>query len=294
MKSPNHPRPCDRLVRLAAALRAGLLAGTAMLLGPAFAGPQGASIDAPRMVQVAAGKKVDKKAEGRNAGKKSDQKPRKKSAATKEAKAKPGPLADFGQEDAPDDVVHTANWISSTRNNGRKPFVVIDKKMARLYVFDARGRLKSHTPILLGKAVGDESAPGVGDKPLSRIKEEEKTTPAGRFLARPGRNTRGEDIIWIDYAAAISMHRMRKVSEAERRAERMATSDVSDNRISNGCVNVPPDFYDRVLKPAAGKRRVYVYVLPETTTPQQVFGSADVPAGKDKGRKLAKAADAKG
>lgn len=196
----------------------------------------------------------------------------------KEARApeKPGPLADFGGKQAPGDVVHVANWVSRTHNAKKKAFVLIDKKQARLYVFAPDGKLKSDTPILLGKAVGDDSAPGIGNKPFKQIKEEEKTTPAGRFLARPARNNRGEDIIWIDYNASVSMHRLRKVAASERRADRMATEDASDNRISYGCVNVPASFYDKVLKPTVTKQGAYVYVLPETRTPQQQFGSFDV------------------
>ncbi|MBL0392788.1 L,D-transpeptidase [Ramlibacter monticola] len=191
-------------------------------------------------------------------------------------------MADFGDADAPADVVRVANWVSATRNQGKRAFVLIDKKNARLYVFDPRGKLKDHTPVLLGKAVGDDSAPGIGSKPLSQIKEEEKTTPAGRFLAAPGKNNHGEDIIWIDYKAAVSMHRLRRVSAEERRAERMATPESDDNRISNGCVNVPPDFYNSVLRPSVRKYGAYVYVLPETRTPEQLFGSLAVPSNQSK------------
>jgi len=197
----------------------------------------------------------------------------------KPARTAPGPLADFHGEAAPADVTHVANWVSYTRNNKKKAFVIIDKKQAQMYVFDPQGKLRSHSPVLVGKAVGDRSAPGVGNKPLAQLKEDEKTTPAGRFLAARGRNTRGDDIIWIDYQAAVSMHRMHSVSAAERRAERMASPDADDNRISNGCVNVPPQFFNSVLKPAVVKYGAFVYVLPETTTPQKLFGSFDVPAG---------------
>lgn len=281
-------------------LTAALLLAAAFLTAPAFAasaasgsptaGTKAAAAKkaAPKPAAKAAVAKPEVKAKAKAAGKvaKADTRPAAGKKAVKKAAAKaeaddptPGPLADFGKVDAPADVVHVANWVSHTRNHKKKAFVLIDKKQARLYVFDPKGKLKSAAPVLLGKAVGDHTAPGVGNKPLSQIKEEEKTTPAGRFLAHPGRNTSGEDIIWIDYNAAVSMHRLRKVSAAERRAERMATPDASDNRISNGCVNVPPSFYNSVLKPTVLKQGAYVYVLPETKTPQQLFGSFDV---KDK------------
>lgn len=294
MQAPLHSSP-TKPSPLAAALRAGLLLGAALLAAPGFGAPASPVAIAPAgFVQVA-----DKKAEGKARPAPAKAKAKKKTArpAGKDAKAaraavkgkqakgaaakkedlKPGPLADFGKAEAPLDVVHVANWVSYTRNAKKKAFVLIDKKNARLYVFDAQGKLRSHTPILLGEAVGDHTAPGIGNKPLSQIKPEEKTTPAGRFLARPGRNNRGEDIIWIDYNAAVSMHRMRKVSAEERRADRMATEDASDNRISYGCVNVPAGFYNSVLKPTVTRQGAFVYVLPETRSPQQLFGSFNVP-----------------
>jgi hypothetical protein len=262
-----------------------LVLGAALLVASAFHAPPvlAAGKSAEAAASAPAAKKTTKAAKPKAAAGKGSSKATaaanksgKKSARKAPEDLKPGPLADFGSASPPPDVEHVANWVSYTRNNKKKAFVLIDKKHARLYVFDPSGKLKSDAPVLLGKATGDDSAPGIGNKPLSQIKEEEKTTPAGRFLAQRGQNNHGEDIIWIDYHAAVSMHRMRKVSEAERRAERMATPEVEDNRISNGCVNVPPQFYNGVLRPTVTKYGAYVYVLPETRTPQQQFGSYDV------------------
>lgn len=185
-------------------------------------------------------------------------------------------LADFGDENPSPDARHVANWATYTRDAKGKSFVIIDKKFARVYVFSPEGKLVESTPALLGSAVGDDSAPGIGTKPLSQIKAHERTTPAGRFVAEPGMNLNGEDIVWIDYDAAVSMHRIRKVKASERRFERMATPTYKDNRISNGCVNLPVKFYENVLSPTVKKTGAIIYVLPETRTPQQVFGSFDV------------------
>jgi hypothetical protein len=172
-------------------------------------------------------------------------------------------------------VVHVANWVSYTRNNQKKAFVVIDKKNAQMYVFEPDGKLKNNATVLLGQAVADVLPPGTASKPISQLKLHEKATPAGRFLAKPGKNHKGEDVIWIDYNSAISLHRLRKVGK-ENRAERLASAELDDNRISNGCVNVPPAFYDSLLRPTVLKKGAYVYVLPETKAPQQLFGSFDV------------------
>ena len=161
-------------------------------------------------------------------------------------------------------VATLARAAVGARDNGNLPFAVIDKKGAQLYVFDAGGRLQASSTVLLGLAIGDESAPGIGTRKLSDIRPEERTTPAGRFVSEPGRNLQGDDIIWVDYDAAVSMHRVRTSNRAERRLERLASPTIADHRISYGCINVPAAFYDAHLKPALGDSRGIVYVLPET------------------------------
>ncbi|MDB5897171.1 MAG: hypothetical protein JWP41_773, partial [Ramlibacter sp.] len=185
-------------------------------------------------------------------------------------------LADFRGEEPSPDAQQVANWVAFTNNNQRRAFVIVDKKDARVYVFNPDGKLKESAPALLGSARGDDSFPGIGDKPLSQVRPEEKTTPAGRFVAEPGRNANNEDIVWVDYDAAVSMHRIRPLVAAERRLERLATLTVEDNRISFGCINLPVTFYENVLSPTVKKYGAFVYVLPEVKSLQEVFGSFDV------------------
>jgi hypothetical protein len=184
-------------------------------------------------------------------------------------------LADFNNEDPSPDVRQVANWVVYSKNAEKHAFVIVDKKDARVYVFAPDGRLKESAPALLGSAHGDHTVPGVGDKPLAQVKPEEKTTPAGRFVAEPGKNANGEDVVWVDYDAAVSMHRIRPLVARERRLERLASLTVDDNRISFGCINLPVSFYEDVLSPTVRQYGAVVYVLPETRTPQQLFGSFD-------------------
>ena len=163
------------------------------------------------------------------------------------------------------------DWIVLSHDNDGLPFLVIDKKAAQLQVFAATGTFLGATPILLGAARGDESYPGIGEKPLGAIRPEEKTTPAGRFLAERGRNLNGEDIFWVDYDAAVSLHRVRATNPLERRLQRLATPTTLDNRISFGCINVPVRFYENVVQRALAGGRGMVYVLPETRPAFTVF-----------------------
>jgi len=185
-------------------------------------------------------------------------------------------LADFGQAMPTNDVRQLANWTVYTHDHRNKSFVIVDKKDAKLYVFDPAGRLRASSPVLLGSAIGDDTVPGIGDKPIAQVLPEERTTPAGRFIAEIGMNMRGEDVVWVDYDAAVSMHRVLTTNRSERRLERLASPTPDDNRISYGCINVPREFYEAVLSPAVRSSGAIIYVLPETRTAQQVFGSFDV------------------
>lgn len=180
---------------------------------------------------------------------------------------------DFGTTVPSDDVRLLATWALAAGDPRNKSFVILDKKDARVYVFEPGGRLKAASPVLLGYAVGDDNAPGIGSKPLSQIRPEERTTPAGRFVAEIGMNARGEDVVWVDYDAAVSMHRVLTTNPAERRLERLATPTHEDNRVSYGCINLPKAFYEDVLAPTVRSGGAIIYVLPETRPMHQVFGS---------------------
>jgi hypothetical protein len=182
-------------------------------------------------------------------------------------------LANFEQAPASRDTRHVANWVVDSGDNRRMPFAIVDKRDAQVFVFDADGRLRGAAPALLGLARGDDSVPGIGDRKLSSIRPEERTTPAGRFVAALGRNARGEDILWIDYDGAVSMHR---VIATKDRLKRLATPTPLDNRISYGCINVPTKFYENVVRPAFTGTDGIVYVLPETKLASKVFASYDV------------------
>ena len=166
--------------------------------------------------------------------------------------------------------------LADGAGNAGRPWAILDKKNARLHLFDGTGALKASSAVLLGAASGDDSVPGIGDRKIADIRPFEKTTPAGRFHTEPGTNLQGEDIVWVDYDAAISMHRVRPL-KGERRLERLATPTARDNRISYGCINVPAAFYDRWLKPGFGKQAGLLYVLPETRTAAAQFGAAPAP-----------------
>ena len=187
----------------------------------------------------------------------------------------PALQADFGGQFASADARYAASRVLATSDHQGLPFVIVDKKAARIFVFGPDGRLGGASAVLLGLAGGDHSVPGIGTRELSQILPAERTTPAGRFVSQPGRNLHGEDLIWFKHSEGLAIHRLRPGGKPEQRAQRLASSTPQDNRISLGCVVVPVAFYHSVVAPVIGKSLSVVYVLPETLPVQALFGALD-------------------
>ncbi|MEO5671416.1 MAG: hypothetical protein ABIR26_12045 [Ramlibacter sp.] len=184
--------------------------------------------------------------------------------------------ANFAQEVASADAQELANWVLATSNHGTLPFMIIDKVQAKVFVFDRKGQLLGTTTALIGLAIGDDSVPGIGNRPLSSIRPHERTTPAGRFVASLARDHKGEELLWVDYDTSVSLHPVVKGHPSERRAQRLASPSPKDHRITYGCINVPVKFYETVVNPTFTGTNGIVYILPETRSARQVFGSYDV------------------
>lgn len=182
---------------------------------------------------------------------------------TVEAEGKPGPSAA---------AMRVADWVGASGDNGSLPYVIVDKTTASLLLFSAKGKPLGQVPVLIGVAVGDDATPGIGSKNLAEIGPAEKTTPAGRFLAKYGLAAGNEKVLWVDYGTSVALHPIPKgSSKKERRRERMLSPTSDDNRITFGCINVPRAFYGKSLRPLFQKKGGYVYVLPDTKPIEVVF-----------------------
>jgi hypothetical protein len=191
--------------------------------------------------------------------------------------------ADFSSERSSPEAKHVADWVVHSGDNRaegvrRVPFVILDKKDARIYLFDSHGKLQAAAPALLGLGIGDTSFDGIGKRKLSTIKVADRTTPAGRFVGFLGHAfvanpKKAEDVLWVDYGGGVSIHR---VVKSANRLKRMETPTPDDNRVSFGCINVPVKFFEDAVRPAFKESRGIVYVLPETKTAREIFASYDV------------------
>jgi hypothetical protein len=190
-------------------------------------------------------------------------------AAAKTAARKAAPPA--AAEPPSKTVSALAQWAKTTGDNHDLPYIIIDKKAAEVFVYDADGQMLASAPALLGLAFGDNSTPGVGDRELSDIAPQDRTTPAGRFQAAYGPGPGKEKVFWVDYGTAISLHPVITSNPKERRPQRLRSATVADNRITFGCINVPPKFYQQVIHKTFGKSRGIVYILPEVEPLAEVF-----------------------
>lgn len=169
-------------------------------------------------------------------------------------------------------ATQVADWVAASGDNHGLPYAIIDKNGASLFLFDAKGKPLGEAPVLIGVAVGDDATPGIGSKNLAEIGPAEKTTPAGRFLAKYGLAAGRERVLWVDYATSVALHPIPKGASAkERRRQRMLSPESDDNRITFGCINVPVAFYSKALRPLFRKKGGYVYILPDTKPLEVVF-----------------------
>lgn len=154
-------------------------------------------------------------------------------------------------------VKDTASHVVQTKDNGGKPFIVADKMSGNITLFDANGKVLTTAPALYGSEVGDT------------LQGTNRQTPAGRFTLTYSKDDKSlGDMQVLDgvsmqdgntnYVWAI--HRVIN-PKGENRLNRLNSKTASDNRISNGCINVPAEFFNKHLNRQFDG---VLYVLPET------------------------------
>lgn len=151
------------------------------------------------------------------------------------------------------------NYVQENNDTNGKPYVVADKRGGVVYLYDGEGNLINESPALFGREVSDATttnATPAGKFKLSYI----PTDQVGYGGSVQGFATQGTD---KDTGATrvLALHRVWTQNPAQNRPARLTSKTASDNRISNGCINVPNDFYNANLD---GKFDGFIYVIPET------------------------------
>ncbi len=193
-------------------------------------------------------------------------------ASAKGAAAQPVAAVDQlpPDQDVSDTVIELAGWVVASKDNQGYPFSIMDKAAAQILVFDGDGRLRGAAPGLFGSAVGDHTAPGVAGLALREIPGRDRTTPAGRFVGGYGPSIDAGRVLWVDYDSAVSIHPTATGVPAERRVERLASATPDDNRVTHGCINVSPEFYERIIRPTFERGGLF-YILPDKASLAETF-----------------------
>lgn len=193
-------------------------------------------------------------------------------ASAADPAAQPADALDQLPPDQPvsDTVTELAGWVVATKDSQGYPFAIMDKAAAQVLVFGGDGKLRGAAPALFGSAVGDHSAPGVAGLALREIPGRDRTTPAGRFVGGFGPSIDAGRVLWVDYDSSVSMHPTATGVPAEKRPERLASPTPDDNRITHGCINVSPEFYEQVVAPTFQHGGVF-YILPDRKSLAETF-----------------------
>ena len=151
------------------------------------------------------------------------------------------------------------NYVQENNDTNGKPYVVADKRGGVVYLYDGEGNLINESPALFGREVSDATTTNstpAGKFKLSYI----PTDQVGYGGSVQGFATQGTD---KDTGATrvLALHRVWTQNPAQNRPARLTSKTASDNRVSNGCINVPNDFYNANLD---GKFDGFIYVIPET------------------------------
>ncbi|MGS1079706.1 hypothetical protein [Pseudoxanthomonas beigongshangi] len=193
-------------------------------------------------------------------------------ASARDAAAQPITVADQlprGQE-VSDTVIELAGWVVASKDNLGYPFAILDKAAAQVLVFGGDGRLRGAAPGLFGSAIGDHTAPGIAGLALREIPGRDRTTPAGRFVGGFGPSIDAGRVLWVDYESAVSIHPTATGVPAEKRPERLASPSPDDNRVTHGCINVSPEFYEQIIGPTFERGGVF-YILPDKASLAETF-----------------------
>ncbi|WP_241685841.1 hypothetical protein [Luteimonas sp. YGD11-2] len=173
-------------------------------------------------------------------------------------------------QDVSDTVIELAGRVVAANDHQGYPFAVIDKAAAQILVFGGDGRLRGAAPGLFGSAVGDHTAPGIAGLALREIPGRDRTTPAGRFVGGYGPSIDAGRVLWVDYESAVSIHPTATGAPDEKRAERLASPTPDDNRVTHGCINVSPEFYEDVVRSTFERGGVF-YILPDEGSLAETF-----------------------
>jgi hypothetical protein len=146
------------------------------------------------------------------------------------------------RERASGDAQYAAAWVLVGADNQSLPFAVVDKRDARIYVFEAGGRLLGASAVLLGAAPGDFAVGDMTGRAPASLTPAERTTPAGRFASEPGRNDRcclAQTAVAVRRGSMTISDPPSRLRPRRNGGRRLASPSPDDNRIPRAASSCP-------------------------------------------------------
>lgn len=112
--------------------------------------------------------------------------------------------------------------------------VIASKTQGVVYVYNKNEDKLTSSPALFGAKLGDD------------LDGKLHITPAGEFKAYKAYSAKLHEDITVFYkvpSALLAIHPVWLGNKQQNRPGRLASAIPDDNRITNGCINVPEDFY---------------------------------------------------
>lgn len=140
--------------------------------------------------------------------------------------------------------------LSTIVGNDTKPTIIGDKQGGVLYVYIPTRHLLLHTPALYGKTKSDSY----------RSDKNERITPSGEFVGQKYFSSylQSPIIVFQEGKTLLAIHSVWLGQPIQGRMYRLSTESPLDNRITNGCINVYPEFYHNVLDSLPNTVRVHI------------------------------------
>lgn len=148
-----------------------------------------------------------------------------------------------------------ATNLSEIINN--ESLIIADKSNGKIFVYNPTNQLVISSPALFGKEISDEYS--ISD--YNKGGHPKNVTPAGEFRSRKYISHKLNEPVtaFIEGTKTfVAIHPIWLGNPEQQREERMNSLSVEDNRITNGCINVPEDFYFAVLDKLRNGTKVIV------------------------------------
>lgn len=156
----------------------------------------------------------------------------------------------------------TLKYVKESGDNKGKPYMIADKSSGMIHMMSPDHNLIASAPALYGKNMGD--APVVGQTPAGAFNINVVDAPAAY----------GGDVAQFSTTASgdiFSIHRMVN-KRGQDRPTRLASADPEAKRISDGCINVPEQYYDAFIGQGGAER---VYIVPDSNSIENTFSDGN-------------------